>query len=335
MEAVATAHTGTYARATMGSRRPTRVHRAPAMRGGGVFALVALLALASIACEAPVLSGSPVCRRGSPRITVYQGPDGECLPRDVVVGYRCEGVDPIVVFDAGSDAERRFVGGGFAVPVPRLPDGAEVVGVGDGAQLVTVPDGPRWLYTVRGPAVWRWLALPPGASLDADPPRAFMLGDSLLDGGAPALLAALPDWTIEVDALNGRGSASGAAIAEARLTEDQVVVVELGTNDRSVALFADNAKRILAAFRDAPLVLWQNVQGPPDVVPAEEINAAIEAAAGRRANVSIADWDSAVPEEVLFDGVHPDGEHQDALAKLIAPMLVRWRSAATDAPACD
>jgi hypothetical protein len=266
---------------------------------------------------------------------VYQGPDGECIPRDEVVGHRCVGRDPVIVFDAGSDAERRFMGGEFAVPVPRLPDGAEVVGVGDGAQLVTVPDGPRWLYTVRGSAIWRWLALPPAGALVADPPRAFMLGDSLLDGGAPDLLAALPDWTIEVDALNGRGSGSGAAIAEARIAEDQAVVVGLGTNDRNVDVFAANIKRILAAFREAPLVLWQNVQGPPDIVPAEEINAAIEAAAGRRANVSIADWDTEVPEEVLFDGVHPDGDHQDSVANLIAPMLLRWRNAATHQPTCD
>jgi hypothetical protein len=319
----------------MGSRRPPRLRCIPALHGGCVLALVAVLVLATTACEEPGSGGSPVCRRGSPRITVYQGPDGECIPRDEVVGYRCEGVDPIVVFDAGSEAERRFVGGQFTVPVPRLPDGAEVVGVGDGAQLVTVPDGPRWLYTVRGSSVWRWLALPPAGTLAAEPPRAFMLGDSLLDGGAPALLAALPDWTIEVDALNGRGSDSGATIAEARVIEDQAVVVELGTNDRNVDVFVDNAKRILAAFREAPLVLWQNVQGPPDVVPAEEINAAIEAAAGRRTNASVADWDTAVPEEVLFDGVHPDGDHQDALANLIAPMLLRWRSAATEQPACD
>ncbi len=297
--------------------------------------MIALVALASAACEAPAPGGSPVCRRGSPRITVYQGPDGECIPRDEVVGYRCEGVDPVVVFDAGSETERRFVGGEFAVPVPRLPDGAEVVGVGDGAQLVTVPDGSRWLYTVRGSAVWRWLALPPAGTIAEDQPQAFLLGDSLLDGGTPALLAALPDWTLEIDALNGRGAGSGATIAEARVAEDQVVVVELGTNDRSVEVFEDNATRILAAFRDTPLVLWQNVQGPPDVVPAEEINTAIEAAAGRRSNVSIADWDTEVPEEVLFDGVHPDGEHQDAIANLIAPMLVRWRSAAAEQPACD
>ena len=91
----------------------------------------------------------------------------------------------------------------------------------------------------------------------------------------------------------------------------------------------------MSAFRDVPLVLWQNVQGPPDVVPAEEINAAIETTAGRRPNVAIADWDADVPEEYLFDGVHPDPEHQDAMATLIAPMLQRWRAAATGQPSCD
>ena len=319
----------------MGSSSQPRARSAVAGRGSRTLVLITVVAIASAACEAPAPGGSPVCRRGSPRITVYQGPDGECIPRDEVVGYRCEGADPMVVFDAGSETERRFAGGAFAVPVPRLPDGAEVVGVGDGAQLVTVRDGPRWLYTVRGSLVWRWLALPSAGSIAEEPPQAFLLGDSLLDGGEPALFAALPDWTLEVEALNGRGSSSGATIAEARVAEDQIAVVELGTNDRSVDVFEDNAKRILAAFRETPLVLWQNVQGPPDVVPAEEINAAIEAAAGRRSNVSIADWDTAVPEEVLFDGVHPDAEHQDAVADLIAPMLERWRSAAVDPPACD
>ena len=293
-----------------------------------------VLAITSVACEDPTPQGSPVCRRGSPRISVFQGPDGGCIPRSVVVGYACEGADPLVVFDAGSGAERRFLGGVFTVVVPKLPDGAEVIGVGDGAQLVTVAGDDRRLYTVRGSSIWRWLALPPASQLSADPPQAFMLGDSLLDGGAPALTAALPDWTLEIDALPGRGSATGASIAEARTTIDQVVLVELGTNDRSTQAFADNAQRVVSAFRGVPLVLWQNVEGPPDIVDAPEINAAIEMLAGRRPNVAIVDWDAGVAEEFLFDGVHPDPDHQDAMATLIAPMLERWRAAATQQPSC-
>lgn len=293
-----------------------------------------LLAALAVGACAPPGPGSPVCERGSARVTIFQGPDGRCIARDRVVGYRCPDEDPMVVFDAGTSRERRFLGGAFAVPVPALPNDGEVVGVGDGVQLVTVPDDRRWFYTVRGTTFWRWLALPSDDELADATPQAFMVGDSLLDGGAPALLAELPEWTVEIDASNGRGSATGAAIAESRAIDDQVVVVELGTNDVDPDVFAANAKRILTAFHDVPLVLWQNVQGPPDVVPAEDINAAIETVAGRRPNVAIADWDELVAEESLFDGVHPDGEHQDAVASVVAPMLERWFRAATDPPGC-
>jgi hypothetical protein len=295
---------------------------------------LAVLMLTLVACDEPGPTGSPVCRHGATRITVFQGPDGECIPRNEVVAYRCDGADPIVVFDGGSDQERRFLGGDFAVPVPALPRDAEVVGVGDGAQLVRVRDEPRRVYTVRGTSVSRWLALPDPATFSGVTPSAFMVGDSLLDGGALEMAAALPDWSIEIDALNGRGSASGAAIAESRPATDQAVVVELGTNDQSVAAFTTNAERIMTSFRTAPLVLWQNVEAPPNVAPADEINAAIEALAGRRANVAVADWDEQVPEEFLSDGVHPDPEHLDAMATLIAPLLQRWLAAVTGQPSC-
>ena len=311
--------------------QPVRSPRHPRL---AVVAVASVVALASAGCDDPGAGGSPVCRRGSPRLTVFQGPAGECLPRSRVVGYRCEDADPIVVFDAGGDSERRFLGGSFTVPVPALPDDAELLGVGDGAQLVSVHDDPRRLYTVRGSSVWRWLALPDPSRIDGQP-QAFMLGDSLLDGGAPAVVAALPDWSLEIDASNGRGSSTGVGIVEARTTEDQVAVIELGTNDRSPDAFAANAARILSALRRVPLVLWQNVEGPPDVVPADEINTAIETLAGRRPNVAIADWDAAVPEEYLSDGVHPDPEHQDAIANLLAPMLERWRTAVLDRAPCD
>jgi hypothetical protein len=32
--------------------------------------------------------------------------------------------------------------------------------------------------------------------------------------------------------------------------------------------------------------------------------------------------------------VHPDAEHQDAMAGLIAPMLASWHAAATQQPGC-
>jgi lysophospholipase L1-like esterase len=267
-------------------------------------------------------------------MTVFQGPSGSCIDRTRVVGYRCDVADPIIVFDSGRRSERRFLGGVFAVEVNRLPDDATVIGVGGGSQLVTVAGDDRRLYTVRGTSTMRWLALPSARSVADDAPSAFMVGDSLLDGAEPTMIPSLPGWTVEIDAVPGRGSAEGISIAESLPVSEQVVVVELGTNDRSAAAFADNAKRIVKALRDVPLVLWQNVEAPPDVAPAPEINSAIETLAGRRPNVAIVDWDTGVPEEFLTDGIHPDAAHQDAMATLVAPMLHRWWAAVTQSPAC-
>lgn len=304
-------------------------------RPGATLALAGVLLMAVTACDRQARSGSPVCHRGSPTITVFQGAGGECLSRDRVVGYRCLDAEPLIVLEGGSGAERRFLGGAFAVAVPRLPEGSEVIGVGDGAQLVTVRGDDRWLYTVRGASIWRWLAMPRPDEL-SDQPQAYMLGDSILEGGGPDIVAAMPGWTVEIDAVPGRGAASGAAIAAARAADDEVVVVELGTNDRVGEAFVDSARAVVSAFRGVPLVLWQNVEGPPEIVPTgDEVNAAIEAIAGRRPNVAIADWAEGVPEEHLHDGVHPDADHQDAMAGLIAPMLERWRAAATQQPGCD
>lgn len=251
------------------------------------------------------------------------------------MGYRCDGSAPFLVFEPGGAAERRFLGGEFAVPVSTLPEGADVIGVGDGAQLVTAPDDPRRVYTVRGSSIDRWLPLPPAAPLEAGGPRAFMLGDSILEGGAAALALALPDWSLEIDGSNGRSSSEGASIAEARTAQDPVVVVELGTNDRDPDAFRANARRILRAFRDVPLVLWQTVEGPPDMVETDQVNDQILALAGRRTNVAIADWAADVPDEILSDGVHPDPEHQDAMAALVAPQLRAWWQAVTEDPGCD
>jgi hypothetical protein len=311
----------------MASSRP-----APAARATLLAATILVFAVAS--CDAPVPKGSPVCRRGSSRVTVFQGPDGTCIARDRIVGFRCDGAAPLVAFDAGTAKERRFLGGAFAVQVPSLPEAAEVVGVGDGAELVTVGDEPRWLYTVRGSSIERWLSLPDEATLGSTP-GAFMLGDSILDGGAADMALALPGWALEVDASNGRSSGEGASIAESRVTDDEVVaVVELGTNDRDPGAFRANARRILSALGDVPLVLWQTVDGPPDLVDADAINAEILVLAGHRSNVAIADWANDVSDEYLFDGVHPDPEHQDAMARLVSPLIRTWWRSVTVGPGC-
>ena len=118
-----------------------------------------------------------------------------------------------------------------------------------------------------------------------------MMGDSILDGGQYAIAAALPDWTLSVDALNGRGSVSGVSIAETQAgAGNDAVVVELGTNDQSPEAFREHAQQILSTLKATPLVLWQTVQGPVGVVQAEGVNAAIRELVGSRPTAAIADW---------------------------------------------
>jgi hypothetical protein len=77
------------------------------------------------------------------------------------------------------------------------------------------------------------------------------------------------------------------------------------------------------------------VEGTPVLVPAAYFNAELATPAGRHPNLAIAHWDEGVPEENLFDGVHPDADHQDALATVLAPMLQRWHEAVVGRPACE
>jgi hypothetical protein len=280
--------------------------------------------------EDPLGKASPVCKQGSEPIVVFQGPSGRCIPRTRLVAYRCNGANPQIVIDAGSPRERRYLGGSFATKVPGLPDDAQVLGVGDGTQAIVIP-GQDTLYTVRGTETQRWLAVPVPERVLPDGPSAFMVGDSILYGGQYAIDAALPEWNLDMDGSNGRSSVSGVAIAAARAPSDyDVVVVELGTNDQSVEPFREHAREILAALHDVPLVLWQTVKGPVGVVAADEINAAIRELVATRPNTAVADWAGSVKDEELsYDGIHPAADHEDAMARLLAPMLRQWWSAVT------
>ena len=261
---------------------------------------------------------------------VFQGPSGNCIPRARIVGYRCPGAAPEIVTDPGSARERRYLGGQFATDVPRLPDGAQSLGVGDGSQIVTIPDHDV-LYTVRGTGSQKWLTLPPATRLNQGRPQATMIGDSILYAGQSAISTALPEWDVAFDAVNGRSSLSGIAIADASVRDsDDVVVVELGTNDASVTAFRDHARQILASLDRVPLVLWQTVKAPPEVAPMDEINTVLRQLVASRSNLALADWADLVKEEDLsYDGVHPALGNEDAMSNIVSPMLGRWWAAVT------
>ncbi|MDP9297897.1 MAG: hypothetical protein M3O98_04425 [Actinomycetota bacterium] len=267
----------------------------------------------------------------------------------------CPGSDDLFVRGEGARYERRFLGGPFAVTVRFVPRDANVLGTGAGMEVFRVPGDPRFLYVRRGGIVERWLPLPrrpihspsPVASAPSATPSApsfspsllepgsapsvAFIGDSVLQGATPWLLASLPGWVSTVDAEIGRASFSGIAIA-ARVAigvpKPDVVAVELGTNDADPVAFRANAEAILTSLKDVPLVIWQTTHGPMDHVPL--VNDEIRRVARRFPNTAIADWDAFVPAvDLTSDGVHPRTEHEDDMAKLILPLLGAWVAAAS------
>jgi hypothetical protein len=162
-------------------------------------------------------------------------------------------------------------------------------------------------------------------------PSVVVIGDSIAAGADPWLKASLPGWIVTVDAEIGRASASGVAIAGAVAEASpapNVVVVELGTNDADPAAFRTNADAILASLEDVGLVIWQTTHGPMAHVPA--VNAQIRRVVRRYPNTTLADWNAFVPvEDLSSDGVHPLGDHEDDMAKLVAPLLQTWVASAS------
>ena len=213
--------------------------------------------------------------------------------------------------------------------VKALPDGARSVGTQGAIGVYDRPGDPSSIWVDDGTEVTRWLALPTSVPWAGRAPSAFFIGDSITDGAQPFIEAALPDWTTGFDAVVGRGSNSGVAPAEAQaaiVPPPDVVVVELGTNDAAPDVFRQDAHQILSALKDEPLVVWQTVHAPAEVVP--EINATIHHLAGPFTDTAIADWHTFATDDILgSDGVHPLAEHEGAMADLVAPLLRGWREA--------
>jgi len=269
----------------------------------------------------------------APGTIVFRAADGACLPDDVAKMVQCAlDQPPVLVRWAGTDRERRYLGGAYRVAVTNLPPRARIVGSApSGVTIYAIPHDPSRVW-VRDPlGLSRWLALPAGVPWrdEGRSPNAFFIGDSITDGASPYIAAALPGWTTGFDAVVGRPSDGGIAPAEAQAQASprpDVVVVELGTNDGDPVAFRANMIRILSSLRDVPFVLWQTTHGPMTTIP--QINAAIRAIVPRFANTAIADWDGFVTNDMLVsDGVHPQTAYEDSMATLVTPILDGWRAA--------
>jgi hypothetical protein len=279
--------------------------------------------------------------------------NGSCVPGGDLVLYRCAPTAIPVLRIAAADGPALFLGGPFAVPVSTLPAQVRFAGASGGTEILIADPLPtptpspagsssltaspsvgvdpvveRLVYVREEGRTERWLRLEGRRSLH-DPPIVWIIGDSIMDGGRAEVEAALADWSLTLDAEVGRSSSSGLEFAQVAVEQEaDAVVIELGTNDTSSAVFRAHLVQTLDTVAGVPLVIWQTARGPEGDLRIPEVNAAIREVAPTYPNVSIADWTAFVPDEALqTDGIHPDEGFQDLEAELLVPMLSEWRDA--------
>lgn len=279
--------------------------------------------------------------------------NGSCLAGDVMVLYQCSPTAVPVLRISSVDGPALFLGGPFAVPVSTVPAQVRFAGSARGGTEVLIADPmppsqspstsgsaspsaegsavakPEPLVYVReGDVTQRWLRLE-GRRDQREPPILWIIGDSIMDGGRDDVEAALTDWSLTVDAEVGRSSSTGVALAQAAVEQDaDAVVVELGTNDASSAVFRTHLVETLDILAGTAFVIWQTARGPEEDLSIPEVDAVIRDVVPNYPNVSIADWAAFVPEEaVQTDGVHPDEGFRQLEAELLTPMLTEWRDA--------
>ena len=159
------------------------------------------------------------------------------------------------------------------------------------------------------------------------PPRAYVIGDSVIVDAAPSIRRALPGWNVGVDAQVGDTTFVGARVAAGlRGQRGEVVFVELGTNESDVSGFTQRATEMLHDLSGAGLVVWLTVHSPRPYAPA--VNDAIRRVVATAPNAVVADWSRiAPPEGFIGGGVHLNQRGMQAMATMLAPLAKRWRTA--------
>lgn len=166
------------------------------------------------------------------------------------------------------------------------------------------------------------------------PTRVLAVGDSVMEGAASAIPAALPGRDVVVDTEVSRSTGASADSAAGHGTDWDVVVVLLGHNDGGSPSAYQPAYRVLLdQFAGVPRIVELTIH---EVRPYYAgVNEFLRAEASARANVRVADWNAAVsqsPNATAGDGLHLTGSGAGLMAGLIADQVITAEADATPPP---
>ena len=159
------------------------------------------------------------------------------------------------------------------------------------------------------------------------PLRVSMVGDSVMLGARDQLLAQFAGMPVTVDAIEDRSLLGAIGMFQsAGPALGDVVVLDLGYNDTSdPTVFRERIDGAMAALVGVKHVIWLNQnEFRPDRAG---MNAELNAAASRYANLEVVDWNAEVvahPEDVYGDSIHLTPAGQAAMAALVRQHFDRF-----------
>jgi peptidoglycan/LPS O-acetylase OafA/YrhL len=203
----------------------------------------------------------------------------------------------------------------LAIPANRSPTAAALEATSASvttSSTTTVP-------TTTAPVVTTPATAPP-TTPPPPPPVPLVIGDSVVLGSAPEIVAALGPGTA-VDAVVSRELHEAIPIVQSWIASGQPgpIVIHLGSNG---FILAEDVETIisLAGFRHR--LVFVNAAVPRRWE--QQVNDELAAAVGRHPNVGLVDWHSIVaanPGLLIDDHVHPNAEGRVALAQAIQAEL--------------
>jgi hypothetical protein len=169
------------------------------------------------------------------------------------IALRVPRAAPFVTIDAASARDGAGAGAGTAVATVEL-----VAGPAPSRRPPRPPQpqasSPR--AKQRAPAATR-------PSRPALPHDVLVIGDSLAEGMAAPLRAALPGWRVRIEALTGRPLAAGMRILGAEPGAPAILAMSLFTNDEPRNTAALEAAVRATATRPGGCAVWSTIVRPP------------------------------------------------------------------------